>query len=391
MTRIEDIQELSNSQSIELPSNVVVIAQDRTMSALRSLASEMILHECELDQMPSDKVLAKAEIIVAEVDPGHDGSIRRLDEIAARCPDIPLIAGVDSLDIRTTRALLKHGVNDLLELPFSVEELLDALADLDVSDLADSKGEVRNAPTVVFFGCAGGVGTTTLATHFAGILEEEFGSSALLDLDIQKGDVSEYLGMNARLTLQDIIEADKRLDEELLRSTLSERDGMPSVLAAPQDMLPIEDITIEMLSPVTNLLRRTNDFFVVDMPSVLTNWGLSTMFSSQQIVLVGGLSVHMLRKLRRQIDFLVSMGIERDSIHVVLNRVNTGLFKTIKTSEAEEALRHPVFAVIPDAGPCVEQAQDQGELVWSLTSRTKFEKAFRGFADELIAKLEAEG
>lgn len=389
MTRIDDIYDLKNVQSLELPSNVVVIAQGKTVRGLKGLSDALTLHECDLDQVPSETVLADAKIIVAEVDPNHDGSINRLDEIAAKCPHAPLIAGVDSLNIRTTRALLKRGVTDLLEIPFSIEELLDALADIDLSKI-DASEEVVLAPTVAFIGCAGGVGTTTIATHVAAVMGDAFGETTLLDLDIQEGDVCDYLGMPARQTLQDIFEAGKRLDPELLKSSMTVRDAMPEVLAAPHDILPFEEIQFKRLLPIMSMLRSSRDLLAIDMPSVIANWGLSTLCSSQQIVLVGSLSVHKLRKMRRLIDFMISMGIERDAINVVANHVNTGLFQTIKKEEAEEALRHPIIGLIPADTNHLRQAQDQGELVWTVHHRTKFEKAIRALADELIQKLEAE-
>ncbi|MFL0357717.1 CpaE family protein [Erythrobacter sp. GH1-10] len=378
------------NHAIELPGKVLVIAKGETVSGLRELSKTLTLHESGLDEMPPQIAVENADIIVAEVDPQHEGSIQRLDAISSARPNVPIIAGVDSLDIRTTRALLKRGVTDLLGIPFSIEELLDALADIDLSGLPSKSAEVELAPVVTFIGCAGGVGTTTLATHFAGAMLQNGERSTVLDLDVQKGDVAEYLGMNNRLSLQDIIEADKRLDSELLGSVLTSRGGMPDVLAAPQDILPLEDFRFEQLQPVIEALRASTDMVVIDMPKELTNWGLSTLFASDRIVIVGGLSVHMLRKMRRQIDFLISMGVEREAIKVVVNRVSTGLFKTIRSSEAEEALRHKIAAVIPEDSSVIQEAQDHGEFVWGVSSRGKFEKAVRAFADELILDLESE-
>lgn len=378
------------NRAINLPGKVAVIAQATTLAGLGELSDILILHECGLDQMPGAGSLGDADIIVAEVDPVHEGSIRRLDQIAAARPDLPIIAGVDGLDIRTTRALLKRGVTDCLEIPFSIQDLLDALADVDLSAIRAAEEQTRLAPVVSFFGCAGGVGTTTIATHFAAAASEAGLGSAMLDLDIQKGDICEYLGMGNRLSLQDIIEADKRLDTDLLASVLTHREGMPDVLAAPQDILPIEEVQFEQIEPVIDMLRNSTGLVTIDMPNALTNWGLSTLYASQRVILVGSMTVPLLRKMRRQIDFLISMGIHRDTIKVVLNRVETGLFKTIRTSEAEAALRHPIFVVLPEEPANLQQAQDQGELLWSLARRTRFEKALRVFTDELIDEIEAE-
>ncbi len=390
MTRIDNIYELGMNKAIVLPGIVLVVAQEATIAPLREISEPVEMCECSLDQMPSDDALSRSDVIVLEIDPAHEGSIKRLEKIAAARPGVPIIAGVESLDIRTTRALLKRGISDVLELPFSIEELLGAIADAEPPERSDTQNSAPLAPITTFIGCAGGVGTSTLATHVASAMVEQGTATAMLDLDIQAGDVSDYLGLTSRHSLQDLLEADKRLDIDLLRSVLTKREGMPEVLAAPQDILPIEDVQFERLLPVIDTMRRDTDHLIIDMPGTLTNWSLSTLFQSQQIVIVGGMSVQMLRKMRRQIDFLVGMGIDREVIKVVTNRVSSGLFKTIKTSEAEAALRNPVFAVIPEETNNLQQAQDQGELIWSLSSRSKFEKGIRALASDLIEATEGE-
>ena len=372
------------NSAVDLPGRVVVFAQPQTITGLSELGDMLQLVECGLTDAPPSTALEEADIVVIEVDPSQEHSNDRIDLINAAKPGIPVIAGVVSLDVRSTRALLKRDVIDVLEIPFSIEELLSSLAEVNLESIRNAAGPDKLAPLVSVIGCAGGVGTTTIATHLAGAFAQDGLPATLIDLDLQKGDATSYLGYSNRLSLQDLLEAKSRLDKELFNSVITARDTMPSVLAAPTDILPIEEIEFDQLAPILKMARRETSLLVADMPIAMTSWSLSTLFASEAIVLVGNLTVHHLRKLRRQIDFLLSMGIEKDTIKVVLNKVETGMFKPLKVGEAEDALRHPIFASLPDEEGFIQQAQDRGELVWDRSKRTKFGKALDQMMTELL-------
>lgn len=384
MGRVEDIYEISVNRAVELPGRVVVLAQPQTIVGLSELVDMLTLVECELTDAPPSSALEDADIVVIEVDPAQELSINRIEVINAAMPGIPVIAGVVSLDVRSTRALMKRDVIDVLEIPFSIEDLLGSLAEVNLDSFRKTAEPSKLAPLVSVIGCAGGVGTTTIATHLAGAFAQDGLPATLIDLDLQKGDATSYLGYSNRLSLQDLLEAKSRLDQELFSSVITSRDAMPSVLAAPTDILPIEEIDFDQLAPILKMARQDSELVVADMPIAMTSWSLSTLFASQAIVLVGKLTVHHLRKLRRQIDFLLSMGIEKERIKVVLNKAETGMFKTLKVDEAEEALRHPIFASLPDEETLIQQAQDRGELVWDQSKRTKFGKALDQMTTELL-------
>ncbi|MEP3049781.1 MAG: AAA family ATPase [Erythrobacter sp.] len=372
------------NRAVQLPGKVVVLAQPQTIAGLDELGDALQLVECGLNDLPEASKIADADIVVIEVDPDQPSSIDRVGQVNVISPNTPIIAGVDALDIRSTRALMKRGVIDVLSIPFTIDDLLGALADVNLDSIRSSAEQVKLAPLISCIGCAGGVGTTTIATHLAGSVAHDQYPTTLLDLNLQQGDATSFLGYRHRFSLQDLIEAKSRLDSELFNSVVAHREDMPSVLAAPTDILPIEAMSFEQLSAILKMARESSDLVVADMPVSMTNWALSTLFASDKIVLVGNLSVHALRKLKRQIDFFVAMGIDREAINVVFNKVHKGMFRTLKIDDAADALRHPVLATLPEEQAIIGQAQDQGELVWSQNKRSKFGKSMNELADLLF-------
>ena len=181
-----------------------------------------------------------------------------------------------------------------------------------------------------------------------------------------------------------MLEADGRLDEELLRSVVCQGDERVDIVAAPSDIQPIEALDFDRLMAVVTLARRHYDVVLVDLPANLTNWAVSVIFAATRLVQVGTLSLGSLRHARRQLQFLQSMGLERDRIDIVLNRVEQRFFKTIGDADAADTLNMPIRGSIASDPALVQSAQDEGTLV----SRSKFGKQMRELARAIAARLE---
>ena len=284
--------------------------------------------------------------------------------------------------------LIRRGVSDIVALPFAIDELVTAIAD--TAQQFSTEAEIELAPVLAVLKTIGGTGATTLATHLAAQMAEDLGEGAracVIDLDLQAGDISSYLGCAPRQTLGDLLGAPDRLDEDLLSSVACEGHPLVDVIAAPAEILPIESVDFDELVRIMAIARRRYDVVLLDLPASLTNWSLSTIYSADQTIMVGTLSIPSLRHAKRQIDFLTSMGIDRSSIQVVLNRVEKRLFKTISTEDAAEALKHPILATIGDEANLLRNAQDQGVLVDEIQKRSKFAKEIGVLAELLEDRL----
>jgi len=375
------------SMATDLPRGVFVVAQAAMLPAIDAISEQVTTVECAIDDPLALAQVAAATLIVIEVDPASRNSLERIDRLRNEMPSVPVIAGLAKVDIATSRQLLRRGVSDIVALPFSIDELVTSIAD--AASQIDARAEAALAPLVSVLKTSGGCGATTIATHLAAQLARDMGKgyrACVIDLDLQSGDVSAYLGSSPRLSLSDLLETEGRLDDDLVRSVASEGHAQVDVIAAPSDIVPIESVDFDALARLLAIARRQYDVVVLDLPATLTNWSLSTIYGSDLTLLIGTLSIPSLRHAKRQLQFLISMGIARESIQVVMNRVETGLFKTIGTGAASEALRHPVLATIAEEPKLLRSAQDQGELVNDIQARSKFAKDIENLAD-LVAGL----
>ncbi|MXO86006.1 AAA family ATPase [Altererythrobacter aurantiacus] len=391
MSRLDEIRKMNTQNALHMPAGVTVVARREMLDVLDALDDDIATLACAPSELPALDKLRDTRILVIEVDPSLTGSIERVDALRRSLPDTPIIAALDTIDITTTRALMRRGVADFVGLPFQIEELLAAISDAARTIEHRRDGDVRLAPFLAITKTIGGAGSTTVATHLAAALAEERGAGAracIIDCDLQTGDAGAYLGCAPRLTLADLIDAEGRLDEDLLRSVVCEGDPRVDVVAAPSDILPIEAVDFDRLMAVITLARKQYDIVIVDLPAALTNWAVSTLFAATRVVQVGTLSLASLRHAKRQIQFLQSLGLERDRFDIVLNRVEKRLFKTIDAGDAAEALNMPIAASLIADPQLLQNAQDEGALVQHVQRKTKFGKQIEALAQTINAKLE---
>lgn len=390
MGKMNDISENAVGQAFDVPGGVHIVAQSTQLEALEGLAGHVTAIACGIEDPLPIAELANASIIVIEVDPASRNSLERVDLLRSQWPHLPVIAGLAKVDIATSRQLLRRGVSDIVALPFTLDELVTAIVDTAQQELKDNKANVRLAPFIAMIKSIGGAGSTTIATHLAAQMAHDLGAghrACVIDLDLQSGDVASYLGCSPKLTLADLVETPERLDDELVRSVTATGHDLVDVIAAPSDIVPIESIDFDQLMRVITIARRNYDVVIVDLPASFTNWSLSTVFAADLSLIVGTLTIPSLRHAKRQLDFLVSMGIAKDAIGVVLNQVEKSLFKSISAHDAAKALKHPIMACICQEQALLRAAQDQGQLVYALQKRNKFSKDIMLLSELVAARI----
>jgi pilus assembly protein CpaE len=342
--------------------------------------------------IPGD-LLAKARAVVVEMQPGSEASMRRLAGLRADHPKLPIIAAVRDADMAVVRALLKAGIDDVIALPLTAQDLAAVLTEAKERIARVHAHEAKAGRLISVIKSVGGVGATTLATQAAS-MEAQAGRQSgeqvcLFDLDLQFGNATTFLGLSSPLSLTDLLVAGNRVDADLLRSVTLESPSGLHVVPAPDEILPIEAVNPEQIYRIVDLATREFDTVWLDLPGNWTNWSLSLVARSQVVLLVVELTIPSLRQARRQLALLRSQDIAATHIHVVANRVEKKLFRSIGLDEAQEALGHPITFTIANDFPLVNAALDQGVLIDDLKHKSKVSKDFRTIVDGCKELLES--
>lgn len=374
-------------------SDVVVVASSRHSAGLaQGLAAKtfpgLTIVELDPGQPIPESGIGRAALVVIEVDPEAPASIARLSRFQEAHGHLPVIAAIPDAPLALVRTLVRGGVDDVIGLPFSPDELLEVALNVLSRRSAQPSSEVRLAPMVAVVRSIGGCGATAIATHLAPALAEAgqaAGGAVVVDLDMQFGSVADVLSALGRGTIADLLDAGPRLDDDLVRSVVRTSEDGVNVIAAPQDIIPLESVDTDQLLRVLDHLRRMFGYVVLDLPANWTNWTLSAALSADVVLLVVELSVPSLRQARRRLDLFRSVGIPADHVAVVVNRVEKRLFRPINLADVAETLHHPALASLALDEPLVGSAQDQGRLVRALHRRSAFGSDIARLAEALLS------
>ncbi len=331
---------------------------------------------------------------VVQVDPGHPGSIKRFQQLAAAVPT-PLIAAAYDPPLALVRSLIRAGAHDVIPLPISVEELEVTLAPIK-EQLAKARkaSEAATGKVVSVIKSVGGVGATSLLTQLAiRFTEREKPSNrqvCLIDLDLQFGDVAFQLGLEPKLSLLDLLQAGARLDGDLLRATTTEHPSGLRILAAPAEMVPIEGMPTDHLLRIIELAKREFDTVFVDLPTNWTNWSLSVVAQSDLVLLVTELTVASVSRAKRQLGLLHSQELADLDLRVVVNRYDKSLARTVRPADIRSALGRDIAYTIANDFALMRSAVDRGVPISELKRKSALGKDIDALDAGIAATLRLE-
>lgn len=318
------------------------------------------------------ELVESAKAIIIEVQPDSETSMRRIQDARRISPNLAIFAAVRDISVRTVRALIRGGVNDVIALPLQAEELAQIIADFRQSLATAKSGSRRAGQLISVIKSVGGVGASTIATQLASLQARQGQADiCLFDLDLQFGNAGIYLGVGSPLNLADLLSAGSRVDGDLLRTVTVKTPSGLHVVTAPEDIMPMEAVNADQIYRVIELAHHEFDAVYLDLPGNWTNWSLSLAARSQTILLVIEMTIASLRQARRQIALLRSQDIDLSRLHVVVNRIDKGLFRSISFKDAEQAIDHPIAFSIANDFPLVSSALDQGMLIEELKPRSR--------------------
>ncbi|MBV8632380.1 MAG: AAA family ATPase [Silvibacterium sp.] len=265
---------------------------------------------------------------------------------------------------------MRAGCNEVLRNPLDETQLAEMLERQNTHWLA-TMGHNRSAGKVLsFFGCKGGVGTTTIAVNFAHTLTRLQKKVLLIDNHAEFGHVCLYLGLDGnRYHFHELIRNVNRLDSELLRGFIARHSSGLEVLSSPELHDPNRSIDPDALERTIDFLRGEYDYLILDCETNLTEVNLAVMDSSDEICLVATPEIGAVRDLSRYIDNLSRNEQATTKLHIVINRYSsTG---AIGIEQIEKAIRVPVQTRISNNYSECQKAINLGEPV-SAEKKTDF-------------------
>jgi len=222
-----------------------------------------------------------------------------------------------------TRRVFAAGADDVVMLPVTSDEVLFALQKALARKAGAEGGTFVRAPLICILGPKGGTGKTLTATSLSVALAEAGKNVALVDLDLQFGDVGLTMGLTPKQTIFDLVRTGGSLDEEKLEGFLMPHSTGVKLLIAPSRPDHAAVVTVDFLREVYGTLRAMMDYVVVDTPPGFTPEVIATIDNATSVVMVGMLDALSLKNTKLGLETLDLMGFPAEHIKMVLNRARS--------------------------------------------------------------------
>ena len=238
-----------------------------------------------------------------------------------------------------------------------------------------------NAELVVVFSGKGGVGKSLIATNLAVALAADGERVALVDLDLQFGDVAVMLHVESHPTAIDALaQQGDQIDADFIEEVMATGPEGVRALLAPASPEFADLVNTANLRAILRELAKGYDHIVVDTPSHLEERNLEAIEMADQIIVVTSFNFPAIKDTKVTLKLLQSLGVDRDKISVVLNQTRAKV--TFQRAEVEESLRFRVLVVLPFE-PRVDDCIDNGRQIVTAEPKAEFSKQFRVLVDQV--------
>jgi len=228
----------------------------------------------------------------------------------------------------------------------------------------------------------GGSGKTVTATNLAVAigLRGDPERVAIVDADLQFGDVALLLQIDPVRTLDDVVDQIDQMSDERLDAAMLRHESGIRVLPAPLMPMRAGEIDAKSVVAVVERLRSLFDTVIVDTGSVFDHGLVMILEHADQVITVVDMDLPSVKNAKVVLDSLRQLGFDMDRIRLVVNRSNSKA--RLDVDELERSLGLRVGGSIP-SDRLVPQSVNEGIPVLALSPRSKVARAFHALAESL--------
>jgi pilus assembly protein CpaE len=323
------------------------------------------------------------DIVVVACEGYSDRTLFFVEGAVKQRPERPVVVICTSSPNGFVRRVFEAGADDLITLPESPDRVLFSLE----KAVARKQGAalatgVALSPMICVLGPKGGTGKTLTSCNLGVSLAEAGHKVAVVDLDLQFGDVGLSLGLSPEKTIYDLVKAAGSLDAEKLGDYLTVHLTGLRVLMGPTRPDQAAAVTVEFLREVYAMLRSTHDFVIVDTAPGFTPEVIASIDSSSHICMVGMLDSLSLKNTKLGLETLELMGYDPERIRLLLNRADSRV--GISQDEVAAIVGRVPDVLVPSDRD-IPRMLNEGMPIVSAKSGSEAAEAFRSLAKLYLA------
>jgi pilus assembly protein CpaE len=281
--------------------------------------------------------------------------------------------------------IMKLRIGGFLPLPLDRQELAATLAQVRTSKAEYQKPGSNQILAVT--GTKGGVGTTSFATNLAVALAEMAPREVILvDLARPFPHVGQFLDLNSKHTIKDLMESANNLDPMFVKKIVARhKSDLDVLLNQPDYNLASPKVSdLGAMSQIFATLRSSYSWVVVDLGSWLDLFYIRVLQESDQILLVTELTVPNLQNARVLKSLFQEWGVDEQKLKVLVNHY--AKHYALGLNNLENIFGEPALYTFPHQYHPIVEAINQGEPLWESAPRSKLWQRLKELAAELVAQ-----
>jgi pilus assembly protein CpaE len=351
----------------------------------------------EVQAAPLDRLATArsnvCDLAVIDADAWEAPALSQALQALAAAPAAPpvLLVG-ERLPTTVVRNLLRLERSDVLEAPFTADQVTQAIAGL--MSTAASPSAMPTAASSrcwAITGAVGGAGATTLAVEIATALaaaSPKDKSVCLVDLNLADGAASAYLGAQPALRLAELGAAADRIDAAMLQAFVTPVSKQLDLLAGVREPGAFDAISREAVLRMLEVACECYEWVILDMPRHRRSWTLEALSGCDEILVVSELTVPALLAARSLADETEQALDAQQKPRIVLNRLASRMFGPAPSmAEAERALGRKADAGVSSDWEAAAASANLGGPVAQHRPKSKIVKDVQA----LVQRLAAEG
>ncbi|MFN8008932.1 MAG: AAA family ATPase [Terriglobia bacterium] len=325
----------------------------------------------------------ESDIIIVDVTPDKEQGVLTIEKIVELSKHSQVFVAGDRTDADLILRCMRAGAKEFLSTPIESQQLFTAIERVSKVHSVVNREKKRFGKLFTFFSAKGGTGSTVVSTNFAvSLMEQTKKPSILVDLDLQLGEVSLFLGIKPAFNIVDVADNIHRMDDALLKGFVKKHASGLDVLAAPDSLEKVESIGAPQVSQILQFLKNAYDFVTVDTSNTFDDYTVAALDQSTTIFLISNTDLPSLRNAQRCLSIFERMGYKKDKIKLLINRYQKSL--EIRSKDIEETLNFPVYWFFPNDWPTVMNAVNRGTPLTAV-NHTEISSSFAQFVQQVAS------
>ncbi|WP_406501163.1 AAA family ATPase [Streptomyces sp. NBC_01590] len=329
------------------------------------------------------------EVVLVHERIGPVPALELIREVSLRFPAIGVVLITADVTPGLFSSAMESGARGVVTLPLSYEELASRVQSaaqwsVGVRRHLTTGADVFTGPggtVITVSGAKGGVGTTVAAVQIALAAQTSGRNVALVDLDLQAGDIGSYLDVQFRRSIVDLSTITDISPRVLSDAVFSHGTGL-SLLLAPSEGESAEEVSDRSARQIVSALRSRYEVVVIDCGSQLQGASAAAIEMADTALLVTTPDVIAVRGAKRVVRMWERLQIRKAEDTVTL--VNRFIRNTEIQPQLIEKITGTTTAntAVPANFKELQAVVDAGRL-HELDSKSTVKQALWALAGEL--------